>query len=554
MAFFNTFEDLRSSTAYTTHTVGKYDVNTTTGGGTFRWITANNTGITDIPGFRIKPTATTIGYWERIYDNNVNISWFGTINTSSQGTLASYGFTQAQLNTRYGVVNLVLTTDTYDTAAIKYAFYLMQEVRGFQTLNFEAKDYYINSSCLLPGLFTPRSTSNVIYTINGNGAWIFDHSTLTTAIDYFGSKLPANSTEAANFQRRRFIIKGFLFNGNGTINAGSGKAAICLGESYNSEISSNHFEFFYYAIKARFCMNTKIEHNNCVNCVGDSIFVTFGSDWGGTTANGASNHTSVTKNRIFGNPSSLKGIHVRGASGSVVDGNIWEGDTLGAGTHAVYFDNAGATTVKENTIKSTHVERPHVAGGSFFYVRGTTGMYTIEKPYVQYAGTLVEGVSSVGFPEIKLSGIGYIPNACKLKGGTGVNWILEDNIFPSVYSATTDANIRTNVDGSGGTFWYSGYKSTTSNTIGTGSKSFTIPLNADGYTAGAFVTIEPTSNSNQNMKGTVTSYNAATGALVVNIVTIVGSGTYTDWTMWTNDATPAAIRIIYRGTNLQGGS
>lgn len=563
MAFFNTFYDLKTATAYTTHTVGTFDTNTSSGGGTFRWVKATNTSITDIPGFRIKPSGTTTGYWERVYDGEVNVGWFGTINTSAQGTLASFGFTQPQLDARYGSANLVLTTDTYDTAAIKYAFYLMQTQAGFQSIKFESKNYYITSTCYLPGLFQ-SSPNPVYYTIDGNGATIRAHGTLSTAIDYFGSRLPANSTEAATWQARAFHISKFVMYGQGNLTIGTQAACICLGESYNSVITNNIISYAGYGIKARFCMNTVISHNNVVNYRLDGIFATYGSDWGGSTSNGASNHTTIYKNRLRGYPASGKGIHARGASGIVIDGNIWEGDPVSAGTHAVYFDNAGATTVKECTIRSTHIERPHNAGGAFFYVRGTTGMYTIEKPYVQYAGTLVEVATQSGYPEIKLSGIGYIPNACKLKSDTNARWIVEHNILPSVYGINTDATLRTGAwtAGDNSTIWYTGYRSTTSNTINSGTKTFAITPNAVGYTAGSTIRIEPSSNSDQGldnveamryMTGTITSYNSVTGDLVVSITTTSGSGTFADWTMWIGEYTPTANRIVYFGTNTQGG-
>lgn len=554
MAFFKTFWDLKAAQAYTTHTIGTYDTNTTSGGGTFRWIAGNNTSLTDIPGFRIKPTASTVGYWERIFEDSANVGWFGTINTSSQGLLSAYGFTQSQLDSTYGLANLILTTDTYDTAAIKYAFYLMQEVRGFQSLKFESKDYYLTSTCYFPGLFTPASTDPINYIIEGSGALIRDHSTLVTAIDYFGSRLPSNSTQAEAWQRRSFVIKNFLMHGQGDLGISSGTACINLGESYNAEITHNTIQYANIGIKARFCMNGFIAFNNIVNYRGDGIYVVYGSDWGGTTSSGASNHTTVFKNRLRGYPSSGKGIHVRGASGSVVDGNIWEGDAVSAGTHAVYFDNAGATTVKECTIRNTHIERPHNVNGAFFYIRGTTGMYTIEKPYVQYAGTLIEVVDQSGYPEVKLSGIGYVPNACKLKSGASSRWIIEHNILPNVYGITTDATMRTGFNaGDNSTIWYSGYRSTTAVTIGTGTKGFDIPLNATGYTAGNTIRIESAANSGRFMTGTVTSYTAGSGALITNITAIGGSGTYTDWVIWTNDSTPSVDRIIYFGTNSQGG-
>lgn len=561
MAFFNTFYDLKTSTAYNTHTVGSFDANTSSGGGTFRWVKANNTSISDIPGFRIKPSGTTTGYWERIFDGPASVGWFGTINTSSQGTLASYGFTQAQLNARYGLANLVLTTDTYDTAAIKFAFYLMQEVRGFQNLIFETKDYYLTSTCYLPGMFTPTINITtgggepISYIIDGNACLIRDHSTLSTAIDYIGSRNPTNATQGEKWQVRKFVIKNFMMRGQGDLGIGSGTACIHVGESYSAEISHNVIQYANIGIKTRFCMNTHIAHNNIINYREDGIFVTYGSEYGGSSSSAASNHTEVFKNRLRGYPVSKKGIHIEGASGSVVDGNVWEGDSVSAGTHAVYFDNRGGTTIKECTIRSMHIERPHTAGGAFIYIRGTTGLYTIEKPYVQYAGTLVEAVSyPSGYPEIKISEIGFIPNDCKLKSDNTACWIFEHNILPAVYGITTDATMRTGVNASNNsTIWYSGYKSTSSNTVGTGSKTFTIPINAVGYTAGDPIRIEVPGTSSF-MTGTVTSYTAVTGVLVVNITASGGSGTLTDWRMWTNDnCPPTAGRIIYFGSNNQGG-
>ena len=83
MAFYNNFWTLKSSTSYTTHTVGQFDANCSSGGGVFKWVSANNTSVSDIAGFRIKPSAVTTGYWERVYDGPINVGWFGTQNTTS---------------------------------------------------------------------------------------------------------------------------------------------------------------------------------------------------------------------------------------------------------------------------------------------------------------------------------------------------------------------------------------------------------------------------------------------------------------------------------------
>ena len=77
--------------------------------------------------------------------------------------------------------------------------------------------------------------------------------------------------------------------------------------------------------------------------------------------------------------------------------------------------------------------------------------------------------------------------------------------------------------------------STTSNTIGTGSRTFTLAATAGQdqfWRAGDAV---EASNGSNIMTGTVTSYDAATQSLVCNMTTASGTGTFTSW------------RIGYRG-------
>lgn len=73
--------------------------------------------------------------------------------------------------------------------------------------------------------------------------------------------------------------------------------------------------------------------------------------------------------------------------------------------------------------------------------------------------------------------------------------------------------------------------STTSLLVGTGAQSLTVQT-ARQFANGAFLLITRTSDpTNTWMFGQVTSYNAGTGALVVGITAIKGSGTFTDWTV-----------------------
>jgi hypothetical protein len=62
--------------------------------------------------------------------------------------------------------------------------------------------------------------------------------------------------------------------------------------------------------------------------------------------------------------------------------------------------------------------------------------------------------------------------------------------------------------------------------IGTGAKTFTTQLSL-GYQVGQ--TLRVAANSTNFMTGEVTSYNAGTGSLVLNITSVTGSGTFTSW-------------------------
>ena len=76
--------------------------------------------------------------------------------------------------------------------------------------------------------------------------------------------------------------------------------------------------------------------------------------------------------------------------------------------------------------------------------------------------------------------------------------------------------------------------STTSNSVSNGSKSFTVDLNLSYIPLQEILVVYDAAN---HMHGAVTSYNSATGALVVDIKNHTGSGTYTSWVL-NLDGTP----------------
>lgn len=85
--------------------------------------------------------------------------------------------------------------------------------------------------------------------------------------------------------------------------------------------------------------------------------------------------------------------------------------------------------------------------------------------------------------------------------------------------------------------------STTSNTMGTGSLTFTVAASA-GYVAKAKIIITDTGTPANFMIGTITSYSSTT--LVVNITQVVGSGTFATWNITQTANWPGAC-CFYQG-------
>jgi len=74
--------------------------------------------------------------------------------------------------------------------------------------------------------------------------------------------------------------------------------------------------------------------------------------------------------------------------------------------------------------------------------------------------------------------------------------------------------------------------STTSNTIATGSKTFTLAADANvnrDWPVGSNVIAVAQAGATGSMTGTVTSYTPSTQSLVINVVSVTGSGTSTNW-------------------------
>ena len=91
--------------------------------------------------------------------------------------------------------------------------------------------------------------------------------------------------------------------------------------------------------------------------------------------------------------------------------------------------------------------------------------------------------------------------------------------------------------------------SSTSLTIGTGAKALTVEP-GKALVPGMWVLLAYRADTAKSMTGQVTSYNAGTGALVLNVTATSGSGTYADWVGSVTGAPggiPSLARVVKTG-------
>lgn len=152
----------------------------------------------------------------------------------------------------------------------------------------------------------------------------------------------------------------------------------------------------------------------------------------------------------------------------------------------------------------------------------------------------VNKASTVGavayFPALNFNmsnGVLSIPNGTTIFCATGATFIRSlDLSGASPYNAYTSALIQlgNNCHWIGGTISNTAVlaTSTTSNTIGTGSKTFTTQTGLP-ITSSSFLRIWSRGSPSAKFEGLVSTYNSGTGALTLNASFDGGTGTHTDW-------------------------
>jgi hypothetical protein len=83
--------------------------------------------------------------------------------------------------------------------------------------------------------------------------------------------------------------------------------------------------------------------------------------------------------------------------------------------------------------------------------------------------------------------------------------------------------------------------SSTSNTIGTGNKTFTVPSGL-GFFPGQYLLIQDAASTSNYMIGRVVSYSGT--SLVFNSIVVAGSGTFSNWTIDISGA-PGPVSVVY---------
>ena len=443
MAFFKTFYDMAGSTSYTTHTIGSFDANCTSGSGTFRFVpSVPNATITNIPGIRIKPSNSTVGYWERVYDGPVNVGWFGCQNTTNAPlTFSALGVSQNTLDSRYGV-GFATTSDNYDTTAIRYALKFM-ETLGNQSLIFEPKVYWLNKACDLPVRIVGGKTGRGMFIIDGNGATIVKANTLQfnffQRIPVQGTYPSVNDAVEAIYIDNGFTFKNFNANGSGGIWQNSGFAFLHLGATFGSIVENIFLTNFDTGIRMEFCMNATVTNIFVNNATSYSVWLRTGSWVGAGLANASSNVVEISHVRVFDTNNQIAGVALVNSDTSLIRNCIIEG--TGNPQYGILWDSLNSSVAPNGTIQHVHIETPCSISGVHLKPRSGTKIY-VSDIYIQQAQNII-GLEAPNFPSSSypvavIDRIPYWPNGTKfLNIGTGNKWQISDTIINAYITTNT---------------------------------------------------------------------------------------------------------------------
>jgi hypothetical protein len=192
--------------------------------------------------------------------------------------------------------------------------------------------------------------------------------------------------------------------------------------------------------------------------------------------------------------------------------------------------NTGASTINVNALGATTIVR---GDGSALQAGDLSAGQIVELTYNSTAGNFQLNASaaaaSASAAAASAAAAAGSASAASTSAGTATTQAGIATTQAGLAAASAAASAASAVDASNYAAALAG-TSTSSVLIGLGAKSFTASTGKQ-WAATQFLQIGSQANANNFMHGTVTSYNSGTGALVMNITDIGGTGTFADWSI-----------------------
>ena len=211
------------------------------------------------------------------------------------------------------------------------------------------------------------------------------------------------------------------------------------GPSYGSINEGIHYRNANEGIHTRFGLMTMVQ--SCLATdVGESFIFDIDDFPGADASNSQSNSSMRLLCRDFGRAGGKASFSSYGCSGIYDLNCISEG---GNKQNGWLVDSKGSTVVKDGHIVSSHLEmQPTVAGVN---LRLSDGYYEVDGLFSQYPATLVEAVSTGGYPHVYVKNVPWhISGGHKYKTtGTNVIWSFEE-VHPSVDITATSGWVNSN--------------------------------------------------------------------------------------------------------------
>jgi hypothetical protein len=284
----------------------------------------------------------------------------------------------------------------------------------------------LTSPLILPRTLNAASKRLII---NGNGATIKPHTTLTTPIPALIMRQATSQTEALNImQSHSFHFNDIMFDGRGVAVSG-----IDLAATYGSSVVNCSFRSSQYGLYLRFGLMARV-----INCLSNAITNTpFVADMGNWTdannVNSQSNHTRFEQCRVFNAQGAFAGFAIYAASGVVLDQCISEGAQP---NYHVFFESRGSTVVKDFTMRNTHLESVATVAGIRLRLAG--GYATISDVYSQFDMVLIDAEAATGYPHLYVKNVPWLTGGTQFKTtGTAVIWSFEEIYQPTQIFNTT---------------------------------------------------------------------------------------------------------------------